>query len=69
MRIVFDEVRIKAKRAWKENGKKRQETKFFSQTINPFNKNAQGLMKTRDEIMAELYTEKAEWLRKHEVQS
>lgn len=32
------------------------------QTINPFNKNANGTHKTRDEIMVEINKERDEWL-------
>jgi hypothetical protein len=68
--IRFEEVKIKGVRRWKENGKARQETRTFMQTINPFNKNAAGLVKSRCEILQELYAERAQWLVKevyHEV--
>ena len=55
MRINYEEVKLKATRYYKdENGKKRQQTKTFSQTINPFNKNHDGTIKTRDDIWKEL---------------
>ncbi len=63
MRLNFEEVSIKATRRWTdENGKKRQQTRKFFQTINPFNKGADGLPKSRDQIMSELQAEKAAWL-------
>lgn len=40
---------------------RRQRT--FRQTINPFNKNADGQVKTRAEIMVELKVQAAEWER------
>lgn len=62
MRIRFEEVSIKGKRRWKENGKWRQETKEFMQTINPFNKNAAGVVKSRAGILEELLAERRAWL-------
>lgn len=62
MRITFDEIKVTAKRVWTENGKRRQQTKTFMQTVNPFNKNADGTRKTREQIYAELMNERKEWL-------
>jgi hypothetical protein len=42
-------------------GKKIRRQTTFSQTLNPFNRNAEGQPKTRQEILAELRTEAAEW--------
>jgi hypothetical protein len=64
VRVTFDKVSIKAKRVWRENGKRRQETREFWQTINPFNKNDDGTRKTREQIMAELHAERLAWLEK-----
>lgn len=64
MRITFDEVAVKATRRWTdEGGKKRQETRKFFQTVNPFNKNADGSVKTRDQIMREITAKRDEWLK------
>lgn len=63
-RIVFDEVSVKGVYTWRdENGKKRQETRKFWQTVNPFNCNEDGSVKTREQIYAELNAERDEWLR------
>lgn len=64
MRYVFNEVAIKRTRRWKdpESGKNRQETRKFFQTINPFNTNAEGLPKSREEIMDEIKAEGDKWL-------
>jgi len=43
----------------KRNGKRQQKT--FWQTLNPLNKNKQGLPKTRAEIMADLQAEAGAW--------
>lgn len=62
-RIVFDEVVVKATRRWKdETGRSRQETRKFWQTVNPFNKNPDGSLKTREQIRAELIVERDAWL-------
>ncbi|RQO83533.1 hypothetical protein [Acidovorax sp. FJL06] len=63
-RYVFNEVAIKATHRWKdsESGKNRQETRKFFQTINPFNKNAAGEIKSCDEIMVEIRAERDAWL-------
>lgn len=64
MRVTFNEIAVKGVKRWKDpvNGKPRQETRKFYQTINPFNKNMDGTRKTRDQIMAEIKTERDEWL-------
>lgn len=36
-------------------------TQGFTQTVNPFNTNADGLMKTRDEIRSEVSAEAKKW--------
>lgn len=63
MRYRFDEVAIKGVKRWTdETGKKRQQTRKFFQTINPFNTNEDGTQKTRDQIMAEIKAERDAWL-------
>lgn len=65
-RIVFAEVSLKAVFQWKDRptGRTRQRTRKFSQTINPWNKNAAGQPKSREEIWAELKSERDLWLLK-----
>lgn len=63
--IRFQEIKIKGVRRWTENGKRRQETMVFSQTVNPFNKNADGFPKTASEIRAELQVERDRWIAGH----
>ena len=60
--IRFEQVSIKATRRWKENGKQRQETKVFMQTINPFNLDDSGKVKDRAQIERELLAERHAWL-------
>ena len=62
MRITFTEVSLRATKRWTENGKRRAKTQKFYQTINPFNKNAAGEMKTKDEILAEITAQRDAWL-------
>jgi len=65
MRIRFEEVSIKGVRRWRDaDGKRHQETRVFMQTINPFNKNANGAIKSATEILCELSAERREWLAK-----
>jgi len=62
-RYVFQEVSVKGVFRWKDaDGKPRQETRKFMQTINPFNKNARGQPKSHSEIMAEIRSERDLWL-------
>lgn len=66
-RYVFQEVALKAVFRWTDaDGKKRQETRKFFQTINPFNTNAKGQPKSQAEILAELKFERDLWLLKRE---
>jgi hypothetical protein len=58
----FEQIVLKATRRWTENGKKRQETRTFMQTLNPYNKNADGSLKSRGQIYAELIAERKAWL-------
>lgn len=63
MRYVFQEIAVRGTRRWTdETGKKRQQTKKFFQTLNPFNRNAAGLPKTSSEIRQEITTERDAWL-------
>jgi hypothetical protein len=62
--VRFERVRIKAVRRWKENGKSRQETKVFEQTINPFNRDSAGIPKSRAAIVSELQAERDQWLQR-----
>jgi len=60
--IRFQEIKIRGVRRWTENGKRKQETKVFMQTVNPFNKDAYGVPKTPEQIVAELRQERDAWL-------
>jgi hypothetical protein len=62
--VKFDVIKLKAKRTFTDSsGKKRQLTKTFSQTVNPWNKNKNGTIKDRSQIISELETEIAAWMK------
>lgn len=57
--LRFEEVSIRGLRRWKDaTGKWHQETRKFWQTINPYNTNAAGEPKSREEITGELIAER-----------
>jgi len=61
MRISFECVEHKATKRWTDaSGKKRQQTMKFFQTLNPFNKGADGFPKSREQIWKELKAQAAE---------
>jgi hypothetical protein len=66
MRITFQEVSTRRTFRWTENGKRRQTTEVFMQTINPFNKNADGAPKSREEIWKEINAKADAWLAEQE---
>lgn len=64
MRIDFNEISVKATRRWvDEDGKKRQQTKKFFQTLNPFNRTKDGQIKSKDQITKEIFAERDAWLK------
>jgi hypothetical protein len=64
----FDEVSTRREKSVKclGCGKRLRRAKRFYQTINPFNTNADGAIKSRAEIMSELQAEAAAWMNKPE---
>lgn len=67
MRTSFEEVNLTGVKYIKENGKRKRKQKTFLQTINPFNTNNKGEIKTRIEIYEELQEEIKEWKKEDEV--
>lgn len=64
MKQTFQEVKVKAVKRWVDvNGKKRQQTKTFMQTINPFNRDDEGRIKTYSQISKELSTMADAWMK------
>jgi len=65
MKITFDVVRVRATRVWRDDdGRRRQQTREFMQTVNPFNRDDDGNVKTRQQILVEVNAERAAWLKK-----
>ena len=65
MRITFEEVCLTGFKVVKCEagcGRRLQRRHKFWQTLSPFNKNAQGQPKTREEIADELRVEKTRWM-------
>lgn len=62
-RYVYDVVKLQSRKSFtcKVCGKRGQRSKTFRQTINPFNKNAAGELKTAGEIWQELQHGAATW--------
>lgn len=61
--IQFQEISLRGVSRWiDEDGRRRQKTKKFSQTISPFNLDADKNVKTAEQIRAELKIERDQWL-------
>lgn len=62
-RVVFEEVSLSGHKHGTciACGKKRERAQRFFQTLNPFNRNAAGLPKSRAEIVEELEAKRAKW--------
>lgn len=64
MRYVFEVVSHRVTKKWiDEDGKKRQQTRKFEQTLNPYNRDANGLPKSREQIWAEIRAQGDAWLK------
>lgn len=63
MRIDFEQIELKAKKTGKcICGKRLTRQTTFCHTLNPFNKNDRGEVKTREEIYKDLSIEKSQWI-------
>ena len=63
MTIYFEEVVNKGRRTVIDpTGKKHQVTRTFSQTINPYNRDANGNVKSKQQISKEISAEYKEWM-------
>lgn len=62
-RTVFNEVKHYARKSGNcpTCGKPVTRSRVFMQTLNPYNRNEEGRVKSRDEIRAELRVEAEEW--------
>lgn len=64
MRYEFEKVSIYAKKSGKcRCGKRRTRSEHLWMTVNPFNKNARGEVKTRQEVRADLAKRHEEWIK------
>ncbi len=62
-KYIFKDIKIKATKKWKTaDGRKRQRTKTFQCTQNPFNAD-----KTKEELISMLEKERDEWLQEKET--
>jgi len=68
---IFEEVKLYGSKSGKCSvcGKACTRSQKFSQTLNPFNKNEKGEIKTRQEIKEELCGELNEWRSKPPIHS
>jgi len=64
-RYVFEEIKVKRVKKFKdaETGRKRQVTRTFLQTLNPFNVTPEQIPKSRDQILTEINEEANRWVR------
>lgn len=65
-RYTFEEIATTRRKTWVEDGKKRQKTRKFRQTVNPFNKTKDGEPKSRDQIFKEVHAEADAWVNSDE---
>lgn len=69
-RFVFPEVSIRGRFSWKDStGNCRTETRKCFQTINPFNKNPDGSVRTKDEIISSLKKERDAWIEQKKAEA
>lgn len=68
---IFEEIKLYGSKSGKCSvcGKSCTRSQKFSQTLNPFNKNKNGDVKTRQEIRAELQAELTDWRGKPPIHS
>lgn len=59
--FTFKTIRLKIVKKWKLEGKRKQKTTIFEQTLNPFNLNLLGNVKTTEEIKDELMARSVQW--------
>jgi hypothetical protein len=68
--VTFNEVSIQGMKSVKcasGCGRTLKRSRKFWQTLSPFNKNAAGELKTRDEIYDELRAERSAWMNEPET--
>lgn len=63
MTLTFEEIKVRGSKTVKCDGcgKPLKRSRTFSQTVSPFNKNADGSIKSRSEIYTELCADRVKW--------
>ncbi|MGH9250334.1 MAG: hypothetical protein ACRD0W_12545 [Acidimicrobiales bacterium] len=69
--VIYEPVRVRVAKnlPCPACGRKLRRQRTFQQTINPFNKNSDGSVKTRMEILSELNAKGLAWQQQPEVHS
>lgn len=66
--VIPEEISLKQRKRWiDKDGKQRQMTRRFFQTIKPSNTDRDGMIKNRFQIESELKRDARRWLAKVEV--
>lgn len=67
--MTFDKITAQGRASFKcaKCGKKRTRTKSFWMTQNPFNKDANGIPKSREQVFADVRAEAAKWSKETNV--
>lgn len=67
MRVTFEEVKTWGNRTIVVDGKKKRQQKTFTQTINPYNRNPDGTVKTYAEVLESVNSERDAWVKGENV--
>jgi hypothetical protein len=59
----FEQVKTTRTRKWRENGKWRKQTRTFMHTVNPFNKDEEGMPKSYTRVTQDVNAEADAWVR------
>lgn len=62
MRITFEVVKARGQRTIIVDGKKKRQQKTFEQTVNPFNKNPDGTIKTYEQVLESVNAVRDAWV-------
>lgn len=61
MKVTFDTVKLTGVRYVIVNGKRKRQQKVFYQTVNPYNRNHDGSVKSRAEVVMSVREEVLNW--------
>lgn len=62
MRTYFEEVTRYGRATWKVDGKRRTKRHKVTHTINPWNRNDDGTVRSREEVTARVEAELQAWI-------